>query len=942
MKKIIIFTCSLIMFMFTCIFMLTSCGSNTNTNDDDIEGVALTVYYTFYNQETGELVETSNKKPDDIGNVSETRKYDYNTYVDLYARVNDGYIFVGWYNEGQLLSNEIDYKYMLWDEDFTIEARFQYVSYNLMVFSNDSNLGQVMIRKGNSQTFYDQESSQKYYKESITIAAYSKGDTRFLGWYNENNELVSTNAVYTFDMVSRDYTLEAKWDYFTITYDLDGGVNNVNNPTCYSVASANISLKEPTKVGYTFKGWEYKNSVINEIKTANSCNMELKALWAANNDTPYKVEHYLQNIDNNGYTLYETDNLTGTTDTLTAAEVKTYEYFTPPTFNQVNISGDGNTVIKLYYARDSYSLTLEKNINNAGNVLGDGTYKYGKKVTITASTNQGYTFDGWYEGNKLITQDLQYTFTMQAKYLLYTAKWTANTNTSYKVEHYKQNIDNGYTLNETDNLTGTTGSFTSAKVKKYEGFTSSTFNQVNISGDGSTVVRIYYTRNTYILTLDKNINKAGEISGGETYKYGKSVTITASTNPGYTFDGWYAGDKLLTNNLQYTFTMQASNLNYTAKWTANKYTITIDNQVEGINISGITSGNQYSCDSQIIITAENVPTGYTIKWTRSDKEVYAGNKYTLTVPAYDMTLTTTVRPYEKEGNKIYFGTYPQTKVNDSDLIYALGSKAGRLPTSSNTYNWTAYNYYISGNVTNYMYYIDIDYDDNGTYDYRGVYFTSYRPYSFIMDSSINSTLQYGNGYSINKIYWFSYDPIEWEILEESKGKALVVAKLLLDSQDYYQGISNSYESSSIRTWLKNTFYKTAFNSLQKKLIDYTAVDNSVASTGQTENEYVCNTTYDYIFLLSYAEVEKYTTKTGRIAKGTDYAISQGLCIESSTGYGYWWTRSPSTYGKSLAYRIGIDGYIYGGNRSSVGSNMYISNSVDNNTTGIRPACWIIL
>ena len=39
--------------------------------------------------------------------------------------------------------------------------------------------------------------------------------------------------------------------------------------------------------------------------------------------------------------------------------------------------------------------------------------------------------------------------------------------------------------------------------------------------------------------------------------------------------------------------------------------------------------------------------------------------------------------------------------------------------------WTSYRYYLYSNVADYMYYKDIDIDDNGTYDYRGVYFTNY-------------------------------------------------------------------------------------------------------------------------------------------------------------------------------------------------------------------------
>ena len=834
------------------------------------ESVTLTVIYTLYNSKTNQLIETYNEKPTDLGNVSETRSYNYNTYVDLFAFANEGYTFVGWYNEGQVLSNEKEYKYMMWNEDFTIEARFKYTLYDLTVCSNNTDLGQVIIRNGNSQIFYNEETLQEHYTEAVTIVAYSKTDTRFLGWYDEKNELVSTNAVYTFDMLNRDYKLEAKWNSFDITYDLNGGVNNSNNPTNYNVDTQNITLLEPTKDGYTFQGWEYKGNVITEINTANICHMNLKALW-------------------------------------------TY-----------------------------YTLTTNVNNSKAGTVSSYNNTKVtkDKSVTIKAVTNEGYTFNGWYKGDALLTEELSYTFTMPAENLVYTAKFTANTNTPYKVEHYLQNIDNNnYTLYETDNLTGTTDTQTSGSVKMYEGFTSPSITQVNINGNGQTVIVLNYTRNSYTVELSKSIDEAGTITGGGTYKYGKEVTIEATTNPGYTFIGWYDGENEVSTDASFDYEIESSNVLFEARYTVNKYTITIDNQAEGVTISGITSGNPYDFDSQITLTATNIPTGCTIIWTRSDDVVKSGDTYTFKVPAGNITITTaTASIYTREGNKIYFGTYPQTKVTAT-------TENGLLSITFDSSTWTSYRYYISSSQSDFMYYKDVDLDNNGTYDYRGVYFTQYRPYS--SSASTDRSLQDENGYSTNTIYWFSYDPIEWDILTESSGKALIIANLILDSQEYYPnesnssfshngdtGFANNYKLSVIRKFLNDNFYNTAFNEFQKAFIETTTVDNSVASTGQSSNSYACNNTNDKMFLLSYKEAAiYYTSGTARQAKGSDYAKCQGLDVYSSNnsanGNSGWWMRSPHSSYAMYAYY-----FDFGGNFNNV--------IVNYTTEGVRPACWINL
>jgi hypothetical protein len=379
--------------------------------------------------------------------------------------------------------------------------------------------------------------------------------------------------------------------------------------------------------------------------------------------------------------------------------------------------------------------------------------------------------------------------------------------------------------------------------------------------------------------------------------------------------------------------------------TDNKYTITIDNQAEGVTISGITSGNQYDFDSQIALTATNIPSGYTIKWTRSDDVVYYGENYTFKVPACNITITTTTyKPYTKEGNKIYFGTYPQTKVTAT-------TENGLLSITFDSSTWISYRYYISSSQSDFMYYKDVDIDNNGTYDYRGVYFTQYRPSGYSYSSSTENTNQDDNGYLTNTIYWFSYDPIEWDILIDFSGKALIITNILLDSQDYYTnssyepfshnggtGYANNYELSNIRKWLNDNFYNTAFNELQKSLIETTKVDNSAASTvnnngpstANWSNKYACNNTNDKMFLLSYREATTYyKTSTDSQAKGSDYAKCQGLYVYSSNENSSWWLRSSSSVNAYYAYRV-----THGG--------MLNSPKVYCTDCGVRPACWITL
>ena len=274
------------LFLFFFLFFVFSCGDPSNSSDnqslsggENEETVTLSFYYTLYNPKTNELIERYDQKPSQIAEVSETKSYDYNSYVDLFAYPKDGYTFIGWFSKAQKLSDAKDFKYMLWDEDVLVEAAFAYTTYDMNVWSNNSDFGKVMIREGNSQIFHDNQTLDKYYTENVTVVAYANNDTQFLGWYDNNNELVSNDSAYTFKMPSRDYSLEAKWDNFKITYDLDGGTNDDKNPKFYTKEMQNIELLEPKKDGYTFIGWKYNEEYITSIDTSKICHMNLQAIW---------------------------------------------------------------------------------------------------------------------------------------------------------------------------------------------------------------------------------------------------------------------------------------------------------------------------------------------------------------------------------------------------------------------------------------------------------------------------------------------------------------------------------------------------------------------------------------------------------------------------------------------------------------------------------------
>lgn len=280
----------------------------------------------------------------------------------------------------------------------------------------------------------------------------------------------------------------------------------------------------------------------------------------------------------------------------------------------------------------------------------------------------------------------------------------------------------------------------------------------------------------------------------------------------------------------------------------------------------------------------------------------------------------------KVGDIVEFGSYPQSKVTNSSLVSALNSVSK---------NWVSYGYYSgtgcyatdygTGYATmvqgDWMKYADFTY--NGT-KYRAVTFSQYRPSWTCNPSSAGKTDQDDNGYTPNNIYYFKYEPLKWRVLDPSTG--FVLCESIVDSQAYNNTIyengnywnntehtqyANDYATSSIRAWLNDNFYNTAFSSSQKASILTSELDNKAY-----DSKYDSKTTYDKVFLLSYSEMQNTAygfpanrnPSPARQAKGTDYAKCQGLYVEPSSGCAFQRLRSASSLSE-FTCGVAIEGYL---------------------------------
>ena len=185
-------------------------------------------------------------------------------------------------------------------------------------------------------------------------------------------------------------------------------------------------------------------------------------------------------------------------------------------------------------------------------------------------------------------------------------------------------------------------------------------------------------------------------------------------------------------------------------------------------------------------------------------------------------------------------------------------------------------------------------------------------------------------------------PIEWLILDRDEQKILIVSKYGLDAQPYKKDYTSlTWETCTLRTWLNGTFYNKAFSSAEQAAILTTNVDNSKNQCYSGWSTSSGNNTQDKVFLLSYAEANKYfgvtydnSSNTKSRVAPTAYAIAQGTWTSSSnkttdsTYAGWWWLRSPGTYQDyaAIVYFVGSLDFNY----------------VDSDSGSVRPALWVNL
>ena len=488
-------------------------------------------------------------------------------------------------------------------------------------------------------------------------------------YYDSLETIVSYTKKITNPVLESDISVTVPNGYALSFVDEEGQVVEVEDIRTTSTVYVKISPRE-----YTLRFIE-GGTVVNELLVAY--NETIEAIEATKVPTGKKfigwsssedeyVEYVFDKMPSESvvlYAFYEELTYSITLQTNVVAlegynNVSTYKYgdrignFVPSDL-QAAIDGLDNYVFAGWYldeactekfdeiAMPAKNITLYAKWDYAGLTFFDGNTiievfdgELGDTIVFPEAPEKvGYTFVGWFYDEELTQEVLADAVITEDLHAIY-AKYTGNER-PYKVEYYLQSFGVSYVLNvdATINAKGNTGDLVEAEIKSFEGFTYNANHQSNVLegnvlGDGSLVLKVYYTRNSYSIKFYTD----GNLYHETTLKYGAEVV--APSNPskvGYTFNGW---------DVTVPATMPANDVTVEAVFEINTYVFTYI-------VEGVETEVEYQYGASVATPADPSKVGYSFQgWSpvvpatmpANDVTVEANweiNEYKITYYTYD-------------------------------------------------------------------------------------------------------------------------------------------------------------------------------------------------------------------------------------------------------------------------------------------------------------------
>lgn len=341
-----------------------------------------------------------------------------------------------------------------------------------------------------------------------------------------------------------------EYDYlpnvYKIAYNLNGGTNNSSNPSYYNVLYG-VSLKNPTRVGYTFDGWE-----------SNLFHLAQQKFMCINNVSGNELSNAKMQVWKDGKFLVQTLELTSVGD---ASKKYIHNYDTG--MYTIRLAANGTLQDRgNYYAENVY---LEKGKTYTFSFRVEEASK-SKYVISNVKVNKdgGTKVTGINEGKKANFATSAELYSELAKRTIgdvaLEARWTAKTLT-YNVQYVSSS---GKTLGSST-VSGTFGTTKDIEAPAKTGYVTPSKQSVVFDSENAKTIKFVYTPTTYNITI-RNVNTDGTDRKIPYTIETPTFSLETPSKTGYTFTGWTGSNG---STPQKTVTISQGSTGdrvYTANW----------------------------------------------------------------------------------------------------------------------------------------------------------------------------------------------------------------------------------------------------------------------------------------------------------------------------------------------------------------------------------------
>ena len=467
--------------------------------------------------------------------------------------------FVGWYAG----DNKVEFPFpvaITADAEMTVQARYDGALY---VFFHSTDGSIVETRSGKTGDVI-----------SVSGVSYPLAeDQSITGWCTDKALTKPVNSV-TLEDSNIDLYAKVETGYW-ITFESNGG--SYVEPMFFAANTVAQPPAAPVRHGYAFAGWHTDEALTQPANFAQiKVSTKLYAKWTERTDVQYTVQHMIENADNDGYSLKETETKRGQTGALTRATANKYDGFTAQAITQETIQGDGSTMVKVYYKRNVYSVTFWS-IKWQGGII-FGKYVKDKEFTeyrITAKYGANIS-KKWPGGNWATSPgDSTYQANIDTMPLGGDEFFKINQQGNAKAEYYLEDLNGNFVLDHTD-LGPDDTYVTNEDRYPITGFTCDTAKSTK-NGNSYNGAKFYYNRNSYKIVFFNGGLKDKTVD----VKYQQDISnqdYTPTTPPvgktDHTFSGWYVDEECTSQFVFAGETMPAYNITLYAGWDGRDYTVT--------------------------------------------------------------------------------------------------------------------------------------------------------------------------------------------------------------------------------------------------------------------------------------------------------------------------------------------------------------------------------